>query len=69
MTPALVLTNETDSMACSIYQKESGEYTLWVKVGSALIEVREHEFDDFVEIILESLKDLEDITGVERNVE
>lgn len=64
----LLVTNETDQVACSLYETQFG-LKIWLRVGVGIIEIKHEHFEDVVEVLLETLADIENITGVVQDEE
>jgi hypothetical protein len=42
---------DCENLACSLYRRAEGEYTIWLKVGVALLEIPEEMLDDTIAIL------------------
>jgi len=63
MQAEFLLTNETDDVACSLYRTPEGDLKIWLKVGTCLLEIKEVLFEDVIEVLLETLADIEKMNG------
>ncbi len=55
----LVVTNHVDDdLSVSLYQEQTGDYMMWIKVGAAMLELKESQFEDFFAALMETMEDI-----------
>lgn len=55
-----IMSQETDLVAASLYQKEDGEFTVWLKIGVAALEIPEDFLGTTIDTLIEMYEHVEE---------
>lgn len=58
-----IKSSETDLVSASLYQKEDDSYTVWLKIGVALLEIPEQYLGTTIDTLIEMYEHLEESNG------
>lgn len=59
----------TDVVSASLYQKEDGEFTVWLKIGVALLEIPEDFLGTTIDTLIEMHEHIETMSPVEVKID